>query len=163
MADDTVAAAAQEAPKRPTPRWLLVVAPVLGVGIGGLIGARGIAPAMLARMRAAAVAEKPSKATPEAVHVIENVVLNPAGTGGTRFLMLSVAIEMRDAAAGDQISQRDAEVRDVILQLFGSKTVDQLADVTQRAALRAELQAHLAQLFPAGTIRQIYFPQYVIQ
>jgi flagellar protein FliL len=90
-------------------------------------------------------------------------VLNPAGTGGTRFLMVSVAIETKDAATNDEMNARDAEVRDLTLRLLGSKTVDQLADVTQRDAIRHELLGRLSKLFAPGAIRQLYFPQFVIQ
>jgi flagellar protein FliL len=164
MAEDVIETP-QNAPARRAPKWLVVAIPLLAVAMGGAVGTRVIGPVVVHRMHAAAAAKaKLAPAAPAgAMHLIENLVLNPAGTGGTRFLMVSVAIETKDAATNDAMNQRDAEVRDVILQLLGSKTVDQLADVTQRGALREELLDRLRTLFPSGAIRQIYFPQFVIQ
>jgi len=45
-------------------------------------------------------------------------VLNPAASGGTRFLLLTVAFDMRTAALAAQLKTRDAEVRDVACALL---------------------------------------------
>jgi flagellar protein FliL len=54
-----------------------------------------------------------------AVHLLENLVLNPAGSGGSRFLLLSVAIEVGKAKAAESFKNRDAELRDIILTSLG--------------------------------------------
>ena len=98
-----------------------------------------------------------------AVYQIDNLVLNPAQSGGTRFLMLTVAFDLKDAAAVEQMKVRDAEVRDAILTVIGSKTVEQLVDISARNALKGELRNSVGQLFSKGAVKQIYLPQFVIQ
>ncbi len=71
---------------------------------------------------------------------IDNLVLNPSGSGGTRHLMLSVAVEVKDDADAEQMKARDAEVRDAVLHVLGSKTVDELADIAARDSLKLELR-----------------------
>src|SRR5262245_6376212 len=43
-------------------------------------------------------------------HLLENLVVNPADSRGTRFLLFSVGIQMSDAAGVATISTRDTEV-----------------------------------------------------
>ncbi|MEP7344753.1 MAG: flagellar basal body-associated FliL family protein [Gemmatimonadaceae bacterium] len=97
------------------------------------------------------------------MYVIDNVILNPAGSDGTRFLMVATAIDAKDASVVEQFKARDAETRDVLLRVMGSKTVAQLADMSQREGIKKELADSLGTLFKKGAIRRIYFPQYVIQ
>ena len=97
------------------------------------------------------------------LHVVDNLVLNPAGSGGTRFLMVNATFEMKDAAAVEKIKAHDAEVRDVLLTVLGHKTVEELTDVNQREGLKKEMIAALAPLFPGTLISRVYFPQFVIQ
>jgi flagellar FliL protein len=96
------------------------------------------------------------------VHLLDNLVLNPAGSGGTRFLLLSVAFELKNAAVLEQMKARDAELRDVVLVTLGSKTVEELADMSAREALRNELRAATVKTFKKG-VKRVYFPQFVIQ
>jgi len=147
------------------PKWVLVVVPIVlaVVGLGFGLGVIGPVLARREQVANAATLKAASKNTTGTVHLLENLVLNPAGTGGTRFLMVSVAIETRDAAVNDEMNQRDAEVRDATLQLLAGKTVEELADVSRRPALRQQLLVQLGHLFAPGAIRQIYFPQFVIQ
>jgi len=101
--------------------------------------------------------------TVSTVYVIDNVILNPAGSGGTRFLMLATAIDAKDPSVVEQMKARDAETRDVLLRVMGSKTVEELSDMQMREAIKKELTDSLGALFKKGAIRRIYFPQYVIQ
>lgn len=101
------------------------------------------------------------------LHLIDNLVLNPAGSGGTRFLMVAAAIEFGDAALVEAFKARDAEVRDIVLRVMGAKTVEQLSDMAVRDSLRRELGDSLSGLLPKAqrklAIRRVYFPQFVIQ
>jgi flagellar FliL protein len=103
-----------------------------------------------------------AKAAP--VYTMENLVLNPAESGGSRFLLFSLAFELRDQAAHDAMKARDAEMRDVVLAALGRRTTEQLADMALRDSLKAEVGAAAArQLGKRGGVRRVYFPQFVIQ
>jgi flagellar FliL protein len=171
----------------------LIVAVVAGLAVGGASGAFFVGPAMAKGIGSggapvAAVADsadaagtdeegedgEPAEAGKEgeggegaaaakSVHVLDNIVLNPAGSGGTRFLLLSVAFELKDAAAADEMKARDAELRDVVLVTLGAKTVEELSDMAVREPLKVELRAAAEKTFKKGGIKRIYFPQFVIQ
>jgi flagellar protein FliL len=97
-------------------------------------------------------------------YLLDNIVLNPANSGGTRFLLLSVSFELKSSAVSDEMKQRDAEVRDAVLKLLGGKTVEQLTDIGTREALKEELRLAVAKLFrKQNAVKRVYFPQFVIQ
>jgi len=100
---------------------------------------------------------------PRPIYSLDNLVLNPAGSNGTRFLLVSVAFEAKDEATVAQLKGRDAELRDAVLRMFGTKTVEQVAEASLRDQLRADLLASISKLVPAGSIKKVYFPQFVIQ
>jgi flagellar protein FliL len=103
-------------------------------------------------------------AGPPPVYTISDLVLNPAGSGGTRFLMLSVAFDMKDSSAVDVLKQRDAEIKDAVLALVGAKTVEQLSEVTAREPLKAEINALVSTIVKKKKlIKRVSFPQFVIQ
>lgn len=102
-------------------------------------------------------------AGPGAMYVLENLVLNPAGSGGTRFLMVTLALQVRDDGVAEKVRVRDAEVRDRVLQILGKKTVDELASTSLRNALKEELRAEIEALLDPGSVRRVYLPQFVIQ
>ena len=98
-----------------------------------------------------------------AMYTVDNLVMNPAGTGGTRFIMVTVAIQLGEAAQVEALKQRDAELRALIVGFFSRKTVEELADATRRDSLRAEVTTVLAPLVPRKAMRRVFFPQFVIQ
>ena len=97
------------------------------------------------------------------VHVINDLVVNPAGSGATRFLLASVAISPGENGSVSTFETRDIELRDALLRLLGSKTVDELADIQLRAALTEEMIAVLDGLLGEGYVGQVFLPQFVIQ
>jgi flagellar FliL protein len=107
--------------------------------------------------------ESGGEAVAKPVYQIDNLVLNPAGTEGTRFLMATVAVQVPDEAAMALMKERDLELRDAILRVLGTKTVQELADVTRRDTLKRELTDVLTRELPAKTVREVYLPQFVIQ
>lgn len=103
-------------------------------------------------------------AGPPAVYTVADMVLNPAGSGGQRFVMLSVAMEAKDSATVAMLEARDPEIRDAILALVGGKTVEQLAEVTAREPLKAEIMATVAKITKKKkAVKRVSFPQFVIQ
>ncbi len=99
-----------------------------------------------------------------ALFTISDLVLNPAGSGGTRFLMLSVAFDMKDSAAVEAIKTRDAEIKDAVLALVGAKTVEQLAEVSAREPLKVEIRDLVGRITKKPkNIKRVSFPQFVIQ
>lgn len=166
---------AQSPSRLKTPVLIALVG--VGLAVGGGTGATFLGPVVAKRMGKVPQAhagnassedshDSLSEATPgtaSPILLLENLVLNPAGSGGTRFLLLTVAIELNRSATLDQLKTRDAELRDIILTSLGTKTVEELTDITKRDEFKNELQTMIESRFGKSGVRRLYFPQFVVQ
>ena len=162
--DDAGSSSDEAAPKPAGKRGVLIMA-IAGVLAGSAVGMFAVGP-VVAKRRAAAAAAAPKHEAPLAaavIHSVENLVLNPAGSGGTRFLMVTATFELRDGEVEQQMKDHDAEVRDHILAMLGKKTVEELSDITLRDGMKQEVLAAVSGLFPKGGVRKVFFAQFVIQ
>ncbi len=161
-----VVAAADTSAAPGGPKWIVIGA-LAGLLLGGGVGGFVIAPRMGHTAGDDAAVEASHEAAapvdPAFVHQIENLVLNPANTNGSRFLLVTTTILVRDAASVEALAGRDAEVRDRIVDLLSSRTIEQLGDPTQRERLKSDLAAAVGTLFEAGVIRRVLLPQFVLQ
>lgn len=98
-----------------------------------------------------------------AIHVLDNMVLNPAGSGGSRYLLMTVAIEAGSATIVESFKARDAELRDIVLSTLGTKAVDQLTDMAAREGFKTEIITAVDERFGKKSVKRIYFPQFVVQ
>lgn len=173
MTDDGTPAAADAEPAVPSARRSNVTAVVIAVGLlgGGAFGTLLGGPLLahrFARTADAAVVpatDEPSGKTAvgQAEVLVDNLVLNPAGSGGLRFLLVTVGLRLSTTANADLFKTRDAEVRDVILRVLGNKRVDELADIGMRDELKRELTTALDALLGLPVVKGVYFPQFVLQ
>jgi flagellar FliL protein len=146
----------------------VILLALAGLLAGGGAGMFGVGPVIAKKLAAAAVAgaAKPKGAEakgPVVAHTIDNLVLNPAGTEGTRFLMVSATFRLRDGNADQLMKEREPEVRDEMLRILGHKTIQELTDMSAREAIRKEVIDGVAHLFPPGSIERVFFPQFVVQ
>jgi flagellar protein FliL len=173
---------APEAAPSTKPRLPVLIGMVaVGLALGGGTGAMFVGPMVAEKMgkKSAVVANADGEHGAEAaegdsaaqgangasgsVHLLENLVLNPAGSGGSRFLLLSLAIEVGTSKAGEEFKARDAELRDLILTALGKKTVDELTDIARRDEFKQELQVTVDARFGKKAVKSLYFPQFVVQ
>ena len=162
--EDAEASTEAAAPKASGKRTVLILA-IAGLAAGSAAGLFGIAPLLTKGKTGKVDTHKTEGKLAEAsvTHSVENLVLNPAGSGGTRFLMVTATFELRDGGIEQQMKDHDAEVRDHILAMLGKKTVEELSDITLRDTMKKEVIAAVASLFAKGAVRNVFFAQFVIQ
>lgn len=107
--------------------------------------------------------KKGHETAPKAITLIDNLVINPVGTNGQRYLLLSVGLEVADSAAAESFKVRDPEARDIVMTVMGSQRIEQLADPAQRDSLKGALLKAFGASFGAKAVTRVYFPQFVIQ
>jgi flagellar protein FliL len=155
-------------------RLPLVIALTIGLSIGALAGSLVVGPLVAegdkagectCEENAAEHAELDEHGNPVAkpVYTVDNLVLNPAQSGGSRYLVLTISFSVKDSTTVGKMKERDPELRDILLKVLGSKTVPQLSDMAARPALKAEVRAQAGRLFGERTITDVFFPQFVIQ
>ncbi len=54
-------------------------------------------------------------------------------------------------------------VRDTIIKILGTRTVDELANIESRTALKDEIRLAVNGILTEGEINRMYFTQYVLQ
>ena len=157
----------------------LALVAVLTLVVGGGLGVFVVGP-MLSGGGAAAAAETSGHGEEESAgghgepgghgaaaaaehYSIENLVVNPAGTQGTRFLIVSMTILPDNAETLGRLTAKDAEIRDTLLQVLASKTIQDLSDLTQREGVKEEMRAAAESVVKPGRIRRIFLPQFVLQ
>ena len=147
-----------------------------GLALGAVLGFTVLGPKLAHKPAPAAAATADSGKTdhkggsegkkgeaPPAIYQLDNLVMNPAGSGGAHFLLMSVALQLKDPATLEIMKGRDAELRDAILRLFSSKNIDEITAPAARDTLSTELLGLLDKMFGPGAVAKIYFPQFVIQ
>lgn len=168
------AAATPEAPK---PKKGALIAAVLVAAVAGSGAGVAVIGPMLAKPAAAAApadgehapaaegehAPADSAAPATAPVVLSNIVMNPAGSRGTRFLLVSVGFEFSPRVTDEEFANRETEIRDVVIGVLSAKTVDDLVDYTKRDGYRAEIATAIEALLAGPKVRRVFFPQFVIQ
>ncbi|NOT09586.1 MAG: flagellar basal body-associated FliL family protein [Gemmatimonadales bacterium] len=142
----------------------------LGVGsalLGMLLGGFVVGPKMAGNSTAAPKAEAEEKghgaaAAERRLVRIENLVVNPAGSEGQRFLMVSVAFEVGNAAAETALKEAEVQVRDMVTGVFERQSMADLTRPGARDSLRSKL-AEVVRPIAGGAPLRVYLPQFVIQ
>lgn len=140
----------------------------LALVLGGGAGVFVVGP----RLAAKAKAGPAEVATPEPEHAaepgtgimlkLENIIVNPAGSQGTRFLMASVAFEFPDSRTEDRAREREVEVRDAVIGVLSSTSWDALLLPGARDTLKRQLALAVAPIVSSDRLR-VFLPQFVLQ
>ena len=104
-----------------------------------------------------------SKDAGKFVYVVKDLIINPAGTGGTRFLLTTVGVETGNEEQLKSVEKKDVIVRDILNTILASKSVEFLDDQSKREGLRKEIRDSLHLAIRPETITQVYFGKFIIQ
>lgn len=155
---------------------VLIVFLLLGAGVGGYFGGPTTTPIIAEAMAARAQGGgDDGHGAPDDGHgggggggeaegplTIENLFLNPSGSGASRFLIATLVLDA-DQDAQDEIAARDAEVRDMLLTILAVRTVEELSDIGLREEIREDLRSALNTLIGREGVHRVFLPQFVIQ
>lgn len=94
---------------------------------------------------------------------LENIIVNPAGSQGARFLMASVAIELPNSKVEARFKEREVMLRDVVISTLERQTMATLSRPGARDSVRDELVRKLQPLSGTTEPLRIFLPQFVVQ
>lgn len=97
------------------------------------------------------------------VYLIEDLVVNPAGSGGMRYLAASVGLRSGMDGFMESMKTNEAPVKDALIRILSSKTVEDLADVSLRESMREEILGEVQRIIPSEDIDAVYFMRFVLQ
>ncbi|MFZ5624818.1 MAG: flagellar basal body-associated FliL family protein [Gemmatimonadota bacterium] len=168
MASDTAAqpdpSSSDQPAKSGSSKLLLPVVIIAAAALGGGVGALVVAPRLAPAPDKAAHAKAGAAAARAEARVfrLDNMVVNPAGSAGTRFLMVSVAFEVSPELE-PVLRAREVQVRDLVTATLEQQTLDMLTRPGARDSLKQALADAVAPITGGPDHVRVYLPQFVIQ
>jgi len=107
--------------------------------------------------------ESHGKHSSSLMYTIEDIVVNPAGTGGSRYLSTSIGFELGSEELAAKFSERDPIVRDALITILASKTVAQLTDAKQKEITRYQIKKRVSKLMNTENLVGVYYTDFVLQ
>jgi flagellar protein FliL len=99
----------------------------------------------------------------ENIYIVKDLIVNPAGTNGTRFLLTTVGFGVTTVEAKTELEEKDTQVRDALNTILTSKDLVALSSIADRETLRTEITRKVAELVKRGTLTNVYFSKFIIQ
>jgi flagellar FliL protein len=96
-------------------------------------------------------------------YAITDIVVNPAGTAGSRFLSVSFGFQLGSPELEVAFENREQMVRDALITILSSKTVSQLTDAKQKEIMRYQIRKRLSQLLDTEQLEAVYYTDFVLQ
>lgn len=97
------------------------------------------------------------------MYAIKDIVVNPAGTGGSRFLSVSFGFELINQEAATRFEGKEPLVRDVLITILSSKTLADLTDPKQKEVMRLQIKKRLTQMLNSDELTGVYYTDFVLQ
>ena len=94
---------------------------------------------------------------------LDEIIVNPAETGGRRYLAVTAGLQTATPEAEKKIEEQRALVRDVMITLLSSKHLEELADISYRDSLKAEIRNAINAKVHGLKIENVVFSGYVLQ
>jgi flagellar protein FliL len=90
-------------------------------------------------------------------------VVNPAETGGRRYLVVSLGLQTEAPEAEKTIEKFKPLIRDALITLLSAKHLDELSRISFRDTLRTEIKEAANRQLHGVTIDNVVFSSYVLQ
>ncbi len=97
------------------------------------------------------------------VYMISDIVVNPAGTGGSRFLSVSFGFELESDYMMRQFEAKEPIIRDALITIMSSKTVAHLTDPKQKEIIRLLIKRKVSRIMKTDELAGVYYTDFVLQ
>lgn len=114
------------------------------------------------------------------IYLLEDIIVNPAGTRGSRYLSVSIGVEMNAPAEEEEggggghgggesseptspLEPKKAQLRDALINILSSKTILELTSMEEKEKIRGEILAKFSEILNPEPVHQIYFVDFVLQ
>ncbi|RMD92109.1 MAG: hypothetical protein D6814_17385 [Calditrichaeota bacterium] len=100
---------------------------------------------------------------PVKLYIIKDVIVNPAGTAGARFLNATIALEYSSPDLEQELTDKDVQIRDLLINILASKSIAELDGMDDKEALRQEILEKCNAFLKKGKIKKVYFSNFIMQ
>jgi|WetSurMetagenome_2_1015567.scaffolds.fasta_scaffold180119_2 flagellar protein FliL len=143
--------------------YFLVVKFVAPSKAGGHEAAAGKAEAAESKEGEAKKEGKEGESEESLIFVVKDLIVNPAGTNGTRFLLTTIGIEVESPEAMKELEKKEVMVRDAFTNILTAKSLPELTDASRRENIRTEISDKVGAMLRSGKPKNIYFSKFIIQ
>ncbi len=148
-------------------RRLIVVLAVLLIAVAIIVGyvvisGRGPAGEASADEDGAVSASESSPAMGPG-YTFDTFIVNVAGTGGRRYLKCTITVEFDKNAGVAEAGTKVPLMRDAVIDILSSKTLEDLEPGPMRNALRDELVATISSVIIKARVTRVFFNEFVVQ
>jgi flagellar FliL protein len=98
-----------------------------------------------------------------ATYKLDPFIVNINDRERDRYLKLRAELELGKDAAADALEKRNPEVRDLVISLLSSKSFEEIRTIEGKNFLREEIIVRLNALVGAGSVRKVFFTEFVVQ
>lgn len=150
-------------PRRRSAPWPMLVVALVAIGAGFLTAKFVVLPAFSDGVADRGPLVDGAIAARGEIVTFDNIIVNPSGTMGRRFLNATIGLEARDGVSREAIKSGRAKILDILNAVLSSRTVDQLSDPRSRESLRAAIMEKVNQQIAPGEVVGVYFLDFVLQ
>ena len=97
------------------------------------------------------------------VYPLEPFIVNIYDGQEMRYLKLKVEFELANAQAKSELDAKVAPLRDAILILLTTKTMQEIQDLQGKNQLREQILGAVGKIVSAGKVTKVYFTDFVVQ
>lgn len=96
-------------------------------------------------------------------YAIEDVIINPAGSNGERYLILSVEFEVDSNGEINMLEQNNAQIVDSLNVILSTKTAEELISIESRIQIKQEIGMMVNKTLGKKVVRNLFITKYVLQ
>lgn len=100
---------------------------------------------------------------PANIHALEPFIVNIYDGQELRYLKVKVEFELADPAVKPELEEKQSQLKDAILILLTTKSLQDVQDLHGKNQLRDEILAAANKIIPPGKIAKVYFTDFVVQ
>ncbi|GFO53343.1 flagellar basal body protein FliL [Geomonas sp. Red276] len=97
------------------------------------------------------------------VYPLEPFIVNIYDGQEIRYLKIKVEFELANPQAKADLDAKVAPMRDAILILLTTKTMQEIQDLQGKNQLREQILGSVAKILPPGKVTKVYFTDFVVQ
>ncbi|WP_024788985.1 flagellar basal body-associated protein FliL [Lebetimonas sp. JH292] len=97
------------------------------------------------------------------IYPLDQFIVNLVSNNADRYLKCKVSLELDSPDLQNEIDKKLPAVRDTIINILSSKTVEEIQTAKGKEKLKEEIKRKLNEMLTTGEIRHVYFTEFVIQ
>ncbi|MBW2058911.1 MAG: flagellar basal body-associated FliL family protein [Deltaproteobacteria bacterium] len=172
MADEEVKEQNSASPEKKKGKAKLIIIPavlllLMGGAAGGakmgLLPIPGLAPKKGEQEREQQAASKKPEPAMGVIYPMKPFIVNLADESGDRYLKVKFELELDSKELVPEIEQRMPQLTDAVIMLLSSRSYKDLASYEGKDRVRNELILRLNSFLVTGSIKRIFFTEFVMQ